>query len=51
MNGETATVERGSLFAGIICPGEGVRKGREVAQGRKKKLCMTQRETEGTYHC
>jgi hypothetical protein len=28
--------------------GEGVRKGTEVAQGRKKKLCMTKRESGAT---
>lgn len=28
--------------------GEGVRKGREVAQGSKKKLCMTERESGAT---
>jgi hypothetical protein len=28
--------------------GEGVRKGREVARGSKKKLCMTERESGAT---
>jgi hypothetical protein len=38
MNGENVTFERGSLFDGIICSGECVRKGREVAQGRRRNF-------------
>jgi hypothetical protein len=38
MNGEAMTFEWGSLLAGIICPGECVRKGREWHKGERRKF-------------